>query len=59
MTVVATLMLTAIVLYVLVQVDEAAHLALVPAAAMFFTVLSLNFVGDTMRRSLDVRDSNL
>jgi peptide/nickel transport system permease protein len=38
---------------------EAAHLALVPAAAMFFTVLSLNFVGDTLRRSLDVRDSNL
>jgi peptide/nickel transport system permease protein len=41
------------------HLEEAAHLALVPAGAMFFTVLSLNFVGDTLRRSLDVRDANL
>ena len=38
---------------------EAAHLALVPATTMFFTVLSLNFVGDTLRRRLDVREANL
>jgi peptide/nickel transport system permease protein len=41
------------------HLEEAAHLALVPAGAMFLTVLSLNFVGDTLRRSLDVRDANL
>lgn len=41
------------------HLDEAAHTALVPSAVMFLTVLSLNFVGDTLRRSLDVRDANL
>jgi peptide/nickel transport system permease protein len=35
------------------------HTALVPAGAMFFTVLSLNFVGDTLRRRVDARDANL
>lgn len=35
------------------------HVALVPSAAMFLTVLSLNFVGDVLRRSYDVRESNL
>jgi peptide/nickel transport system permease protein len=38
---------------------DAPHTALVPAAAMFLTVLSLNFVGDTLRRRFDVRDANL
>jgi peptide/nickel transport system permease protein len=41
------------------QIGEAPHTALVPSAAMFLTVLSLNFVGDTLRRSFDVRDANL
>jgi len=41
------------------HLEEAAHVALVPSAAMFLTVLSLNFVGDVLRRSLDVRDANL
>lgn len=41
------------------HLSEAPHAALVPSAAMFLTVLSLNFVGDTLRRSLDVRDVNL
>ena len=30
-----------------------------PSAAMFLTVLSLNFVGDTLRRRLDVKDAGL
>jgi peptide/nickel transport system permease protein len=41
------------------HLEEAVHVALVPSAAMFLTVLSLNFVGDTLRRGLDVRDANL
>jgi peptide/nickel transport system permease protein len=41
------------------HLDAAPHAALVPSAAMFLTVLSLNFVGDTLRRSLDVKDANL
>jgi peptide/nickel transport system permease protein len=41
------------------HLSDAPHAALVPSAAMFLTVLSLNFVGDTLRRSLDVRDANL
>ena len=41
------------------HLDSAPHTALVPSAAMFLTVLSLNFVGDTLRRSLDVKDAGL
>jgi peptide/nickel transport system permease protein len=41
------------------HLNEAPHTALVPSAAMFLTVLSLNFVGDTLRRSFDVKDSGL
>ncbi len=41
------------------HLDEAPHSALVPSGAMFLTVLSLNFVGDTLRRSFDVKDSGL
>ncbi len=41
------------------DLGDAPHTALVPAAAMFLTVLSLNFVGDTLRRRFDVRDANL
>jgi len=41
------------------HMSEAPHTALVPATAMFLTVLSLNFVGDTLRRNVDARDANL
>jgi peptide/nickel transport system permease protein len=41
------------------HMSEAPHTALVPAGAMFLTVLSLNFVGDTLRRRVDARDANL
>ncbi|HET9608634.1 MAG TPA: ABC transporter permease [Acidimicrobiales bacterium] len=41
------------------NLDRAPHTALVPSAAMFLTVLSLNFVGDTLRRSFDVKDAGL
>jgi peptide/nickel transport system permease protein len=41
------------------HISEAPHTALVPSAAMFLTVLSLNFVGDTLRRTFDVKDSGL
>lgn len=35
------------------------HVALIPSAAMLLTVLSLNFVGDVLRRGYDVREANL
>ncbi|HVM55328.1 MAG TPA: ABC transporter permease [Acidimicrobiales bacterium] len=35
------------------------HVALIPSAAMFLTVLSLNFAGDILRRRFDVREANL
>jgi peptide/nickel transport system permease protein len=35
------------------------HVALIPSAAMLLTVLSLNYVGDILRRSYDVREANL
>jgi peptide/nickel transport system permease protein len=35
------------------------HVALVPSITMFLTVLSLNYVGDRMRRRFDVKESNL
>jgi peptide/nickel transport system permease protein len=41
------------------HLQEAPHTALVPSAVMFLTVLSLNFVGDVLRRGFDVRDANL
>ena len=42
------------------QLEEAPHISLVPAAIMFFTVLSFNLVGDTLRsRIADVRESAL
>ena len=31
------------------EIDDASHLALIPATALFLTVLSLNFVGESMR----------
>jgi peptide/nickel transport system permease protein len=41
------------------HLSDAPHTALIPSGAMFLTVLSLNFVGDTLRRSFDVKDSGL
>jgi peptide/nickel transport system permease protein len=41
------------------HMSDAPHTVLVPAGAMFFTVLSLNFVGDNLRRRVDTRDANL
>lgn len=41
------------------HMSDAPHTVLVPAGAMFLTVLSLNFVGDTLRRRVDARDANL
>lgn len=35
------------------------HLSLIPSIVMFLTVLSVNFVGDVMRRRFDVRESSL
>jgi peptide/nickel transport system permease protein len=37
----------------------APHVALIPSTTMFLTVLSLNFVGDALRRRFDVREANL
>jgi peptide/nickel transport system permease protein len=41
------------------HMSDAPHVALVPSAAMFLTVLSLNFVGDVLRRGLEHRGANL
>ena len=41
------------------HLDETAHLSLVPAAAMFLTVLAVNFVGDALRSRFDVREATL
>ncbi|HEX4905752.1 MAG TPA: ABC transporter permease [Acidimicrobiales bacterium] len=41
------------------HLSTAPQVALVPSAAMFLTVLSLNFVGDALRRKFDVREANL
>ena len=41
------------------HLSTAPQVALVPSAAMFLTVLSLNFVGDILRRRFDVREANL
>jgi peptide/nickel transport system permease protein len=41
------------------HVRTAPHLALFPSLAMFFTVLSLNYVGDQLRSRFDVRESSL
>lgn len=41
------------------HLTEAPHVALIPSVTMFLTVLSLNFVGDAIRRRFDVRELNL
>jgi peptide/nickel transport system permease protein len=35
------------------------HVALIPSLAMFLTVLSVNFVGDSLRSRFDVKESSL
>lgn len=35
------------------------HIIIIPALALFFTVLSLNFVGDKIRERLEVKEGNL
>ena len=42
-----------------IHIRNAPHLALIPSLAMFFTVLSLNYVGDQLRSRFDVRESSL
>lgn len=41
------------------QIDVAPHMVLFPSIFMFLTILSLNFVGDQMRRRFDVRESGI
>lgn len=36
-----------------------AHLAFIPSAVMFLTVLSINFIGDSLRRRFDVKEANI
>lgn len=35
------------------------HIALTPAAVMFFTVLAINYIGERVRKKYDVKDSHL
>ena len=39
--------------------DDVLHVALVPATTMFLTILSLNLVGDGLRRRFQVRDAQI
>jgi peptide/nickel transport system permease protein len=39
--------------------DDVLHVAVVPATTMFLTILSLNLVGDGLRRRLQVRDAQI
>ena len=39
--------------------DDVLHVALVPATTMFLTILSLNLVGDGLRRRYQVRDAKI
>ena len=39
--------------------DESLNLALVSAATMFFTILSLNLVGDGFRRRYQLKDAQI
>ncbi len=41
------------------DLDSAAHISLVPAGAMFLTVLALNFVGDKLQERYEPRESVL
>jgi peptide/nickel transport system permease protein len=39
--------------------DDAPHIALIPCAVMFLTLLALNHVGDRLRAKFDVRENVL
>jgi len=39
------------------HLSRTAHVAFVPSTVMFLTVLSVNFVGDSLRRRFDVKES--
>ena len=39
------------------KLKESPHIVFLPAMLIFFTVLSLNFLGDVVRAKLDVRES--
>ena len=41
------------------ELRDASHIALFPAFVIFFTVLSLNYLGDVVRAKFDVRESAL
>jgi peptide/nickel transport system permease protein len=41
------------------ELRDASHIALFPSFVIFFTVLSLNFLGDVVRARFDVRESAL
>jgi peptide/nickel transport system permease protein len=41
------------------QLERAPHMVLFPAIFMFLTVLSLNFIGDSLRTRFDVRESGI
>ena len=41
------------------QQENIAHTSLIPAVAMFVTVLSINLLGDRFRSAFDVRESAL
>lgn len=41
------------------HLQDAPHVALMPSLAMFLTVLSINFVGDSLRSRFDVKESSL
>lgn len=42
-----------------VAIDDVLHIALIPAAAMFLTVLAFNFAGDKLRELTDIREGVL
>lgn len=41
------------------HLNDTGHVALIPSGVMFLTVLSLNFVGDTLRSKFDVKEAAL
>ena len=41
------------------KLDDAPHLALIPCAVMFFTLLSLNYIGDKLQARFSSRESAL
>ena len=44
---------------VIAEVRSAPHIVLFPSFVIFFTVLSLNYLGDVVRAKFDVRESAL